>query len=149
MTLLYLFAFLVSIRAALLSDKYRWRGPAFTFILLPLSIIGFAMAYGGQKKPGHQYAGIRLLAAGDYFGPSVSLSWVSFVTASHYKRATAPTLMIVFTNFGGTASTWLWNDAASKGFLVNLVLHIVGLALFGILEVNVLYDRARRVKPGS
>ncbi|CAO1633955.1 unnamed protein product [Parajaminaea phylloscopi] len=144
----FVLAFFVSLGMAVVADKYRWRGPAYIATYL-LAIIGFAMAYGGQGKPGVQYAGIMILAAGDYSGPSVSLSWISIGTASHYKRATAAALMIVFTNSGGIASTWLWNGATSTGFLVNLILHIVGLFVVVLLELYVLWDRSRRGKEGS
>lgn len=144
----YALAFLVSIGLAVISDRLRWRGPAYCVSFL-LAILGFGLAYGGQGNAAMQYAGIMLLAAGDYSGPSVSLSWVSIGTAGHYKRATAAALMIVFTNSGGILSTWLWNGKASKGFLINLILHIVGLLTVLLTEAYVLWDRRTKAAKGQ
>lgn len=168
----YALAFLVSIGLALWADKYRWRGLSNGISLL-VAMIGFAMAYGGTGKSGVQYAGLMLIAAGDYSSPAATLSWISIGTASHYKvregvlnsattastdtpapprraqRATSAALMIVFTNSGGIASTWLWNKSERRGFLVNLILHIVGITLTVLTDLYVAYDRRVRRRDGN
>lgn len=143
----FAFAFVLSIALGLISDRFRWRGGAYLFTFF-LPILGFAIAYGttvsGSGSGGHagaQYAALMLIAGGAFAGPSVSLSWISIGTAGHYKRATSAALMIVFTNSGGILSTWLWNGSFEKGYLVNLILGIVGFCFTILLEIYVLWHR--------
>ncbi|PWN27100.1 MFS general substrate transporter [Jaminaea rosea] len=144
----YALAFLVSIALALAADRYRLRGPS-TAVSFLLATIGFAMAYGSNGSAGVAYAGLMLIAAGAYSGPSATLSWVSVGTASHYKRATSAALMIVLTNSGGIASTWLWNGTLRRGYLVCLIIHIAGVVFTVLTDLYVFYDRRARKVEGS
>lgn len=57
--------------------------------------------------------------------------------------------MIVLTNSGGIASTWLWNGSLRRGYLVCLIIHIAGVVFTVLTDLYVLYDRRARKAPGS
>lgn len=139
-------AFFVSITAAVLSDKYRWRWISVVCLIL-LSIAGVGLAYG-PKVASQRYGGIILLSCGTYSIPPLGISWMLNNTAGLYKRATAIALYIVFTNGGGILSVWLfYNNEAPRyrrGFLVNLCLNIAALALVTIAELYMLWENRQR-----
>lgn len=106
-------AFVLSIVLALISDRFAWRFPAAIFSYL-LCIIGFAVAIGAPvRNSSVRYGSIIIAAAGLYTVPVSTLSWVSTINASHYKKATSIAFYIIFTNSGGLASTFTWYDAVS------------------------------------
>lgn len=86
-------AFFVSITAAVLSDKYRWRWISVVCLIL-ISIAGVALAYGSTVAS-QRYGGIILLSCGTYSIPPLGISWMLNNTAGLYKRATAIALYIV------------------------------------------------------
>lgn len=85
---------------------------------------------------------------GAYAWPSCGLSWISNTTAGHYKRATSIALLIVFTNSGGIASTWLFqpNEAPRyrRGYLVNLIMGVVGALLMVVAELYIIWENKQR-----
>ncbi|KAJ1028371.1 hypothetical protein NDA16_001538 [Ustilago loliicola] len=139
-------AFFVSITAAVLSDKYRWRWISVVCLIL-LSIAGVALAYGSTVAS-QRYGGIILLSCGTYSIPPLGISWMLNNTAGLYKRATAIALYIVFTNSGGITSTWLFynNEAPrfKRGFLANLCLNYAALVLVSLAELYMLWETKQR-----
>ncbi|SPO22219.1 related to TNA1 - high affinity nicotinic acid plasma membrane permease [Ustilago trichophora] len=139
-------AFVVSITAAFLSDKYRWRWISVVILIL-LSIAGVGLAYGSTVGA-QRYGGIILLSCGTYSIPPLGISWMLNNTAGLYKRATAIALYIVFTNSGGITSTWLFynNEAPrfKRGFLVNLCLNVAALVLVSLAELYMIWETKQR-----
>lgn len=139
-------AFFVSIVAAVLSDRYRWRWPAIV-ILAAVSIAGIALAYA-STVPAQRYGGIILLSCGTYSIPPIGISWMLNNTAGHYKRATAIALYIVCTNSGGITSTWLFNDNEApryaRGFLVNLCLNAASIVIVTLAELYMVWEMKQR-----
>ncbi|KAK6369286.1 hypothetical protein LTS17_009626 [Exophiala oligosperma] len=102
----YACAFIVTILAALGSDRYQARGFALN-ITLVFAIVGAVMMYKARGFAA-RYTGICILFTGAYAMAPCGLSWLPNNAAGYTRRATAIALMAMFTSIGGIISTWIY-----------------------------------------
>jgi len=139
-------AFVVTVIAALVSDKYRARG-AVAFVATSLSVAGFAVFYT-SKTVAVRYVSLHMLITGVYATAPCLIAWLSNNSAAHTRRATAVAMGFMATNLGGIVSTWLYPKSAAPKYKFaakfNLALNCI--MLVGI-SANILLLRWRnRVK---
>lgn len=80
-------AFIVTVIAALISNKYRARG-AVAFVATSLSVAGFAVFYT-SKTVAVRYVSLHMLITGVYATAPCLIAWLSNHSAAHTRRATA------------------------------------------------------------
>ncbi|KAJ7084863.1 major facilitator superfamily domain-containing protein [Mycena belliarum] len=98
-------AFVVTMIAAYISDRYQCRG-AVTVFASVLCTIGFAMFLGSTSHR-VQYGSLFLSIPGTYLmAPAIS-TWNANNAAPHVRRATAIAIGFIMTNSGGILATWL------------------------------------------
>ncbi|WFD29476.1 hypothetical protein MSPP1_000485 [Malassezia sp. CBS 17886] len=139
-------AFVYGVAMAFVSDLLQLR----VVTALPgmvLSVVGFAMTYA-SANPNVRYGGVFVLTAGAFSLPPVLFAWIANNTAGYYKRATGLALLIVFTNCGGLASTWLFNTSEGplfkRGLVTNMALSALGALL--VIALDLLIFRERRLR---
>lgn len=150
----FIFTFVLSLWADRLGERSQ-------FIIFPqlVAIAGLAILYTctrDHRGVGPRYFAIFLVVGGIYSSVPAYLAWASNVFANHYRRATALGIMIVMTNSGGLASTWLFRTKASPvyelGYLV--VISLLGLGTLTCVALRFYFkginaSRARRLATGS
>jgi predicted MFS family arabinose efflux permease len=139
-------AFVVTVIAALVSDKYKARG-AVAFVATSLSMASFAVFYT-SKTVVVRYVSLHMLITGVCATVLCLIAWLSNNSAAHTRRATAVAMGFMATNLGGIVSPWLYPKSAAPKykFAAKFDLALNCIMLVGIL-VNVLVLRWRnRVK---
>ncbi|KZS96722.1 MFS general substrate transporter [Sistotremastrum niveocremeum HHB9708] len=98
----YAVAFVVSIIASYLSDKYRQRGITLIGCSI-LMLVGYSMFLGSSNK--HvDYGSLILQVTGTYTAAPAISAWVANNFQPHYRRATAISWAFMITNCGGIIS---------------------------------------------
>ena len=110
----YVMAFIATVIAAYVSDRYRMRG-ATAFIAGLVALAGATIMYKGRGF-GVRYAGICLLATGAYSNAPSLLTWLPNNTAGYTRRATAVAVMAIMTSTGGMVSTWIYPTSSAPYF---------------------------------
>lgn len=130
----YVFSFILTFICSIWADRIKQRSQ---FIIFPqiLAIAGLAILYTctrDHRGKGPRYFAIFLLVGGVYSAVPGYLAWSSNLFANHYRRATALGCMIVMTNSGGLASTWLFRTVASPNYELGYSV-VIGLLALGTL----------------
>jgi len=130
-------AFVVSMLAAWISDRYQCRGAVTTFCSV-LCVIGFAMFL---RSTNHhvQYGSLFLSIPGVYaMAPGIS-TWNANNSAPHVRRATAIAIGFIMTNSGGILATWLLGSLSpppryTKATKLLLIFSVL-MAFFSVLNI--------------
>jgi len=143
----YVPAVVLTVVVAVLSDRYKWRGP-FILIVLPLAIIGYIIIIVAKTNT-VRYAAVFLIAAGIYpCGPCI-LSILPNNSSGHYKRATTTAMQLMIANCGGFVATFAYTPDQAPRYIKghSIVLAFVCLA-WVLMGANVVYcmweNKARR-----
>lgn len=97
----YAVASVITVIVAVMSDRFKLRGP-FALITLTLGIIGYAaIAYLDKSKVKAKYGMTMFMATGLYATFPPVLSWIANNSAGHYKRAASIGVMMAVGNCGG------------------------------------------------
>jgi predicted MFS family arabinose efflux permease len=107
-------AFVVTVIAALVSDKYKARG-AVAFVATSLSVASFAVFYT-SKTVVVRYVSLHMLITGVCATVLCLIAWLSNNSAAHTRRATAVAMGFMATNLGGIVSTWLYPKSAAPKY---------------------------------
>ncbi|PKI85459.1 hypothetical protein MVES1_000357 [Malassezia vespertilionis] len=142
----YAVSFVYSVIIAFVSDYFQLR-----FITaLPgmlLTLIGFVVIYACTEGM-ERYGGLIILSAGVFSLPPVLFAWLANNSSGHYKRATGLGLLMVFTNCGGLASTWLFGSTEGpkyvRGLATNVALAALGTLLVFVIEAFIWIERKKR-----
>ncbi|KAK4703906.1 hypothetical protein P7C70_g2317, partial [Phenoliferia sp. Uapishka_3] len=102
----YAVAAFLTVIVAILSDKFKSRGP-FMLFCLPFSIAGYALIRTSDSNS-VKYGALFLMASGLYTSVPPVLVWLSNNSAPHYKRATAAGLQLSIANCGGFVATFIY-----------------------------------------
>jgi MFS family permease len=146
----YVLSFILTFVCSIWSDRIGQRSP---FIIFPhlLAIAGTAILYTCTRDGrgiGPRYFAIFLVVGGIYSAVPAYLAWASNNFSPHYRRATALGCMIVMTNSGGLASTWLFRSADSPiyntGYAVMLALLALGTIVPILLRYYFIYVNRQR-----
>lgn len=148
----YTLSFILSLLTSVYGDRMGQRSQ---FIIFPqlMAIAGLAILYTctrDHRGTGVRYFSIFLIVGGIYSAVPGYLAWASNVFANHYRRATALGCMIVMTNSGGLASTWLFRTDASPvyelAYLVVISLLSLGTVVATILRYYFIAINKRRAQ---
>lgn len=134
----YAVAACITVVAAVLSDRFRLRGPVM-LCTLPLAIIGYAVI-GNVKSNNVKFGMTFLMATGLYASVPPVLVWISNNSAGHYKRATATGLQLAIANCGGFVSAFTYQKGEKPQYHKShtIILGLLVFAWFAVLT-NVLY----------
>lgn len=142
-------AFVVSLCAAYISDRYRMRG-ATALAMLLIALIGIVLFYKGRSDS-IRYTSLFFLVTGAYASGPCILAWVPNNIASHVRRATAIATAFVCTNVGGMVSTWIFptKDAPYYTFASRFIISIVliNIAAIAVEIVLLTYLNKRKDNP--
>ncbi|KAF2869460.1 MFS transporter [Massariosphaeria phaeospora] len=131
----YAVATIFTIFWAILSEKYKRRGP-FILITTSLGIIGYIILLANQnpsKRPGISYLGTFFAAVGIYPSVALILSWPAINVSGQTKRATANAAQISIGNCGAVIGTQLYRPSTAPRYVLG---HSVALGyLVGNLVV--------------
>lgn len=135
-------AFVVSMVAAYLADRFQQRGIAGICTTI-VALVGAAMNLKGRTM-GVRYAALCLLITGVYATAPSLISWAPNNTAGYVRRASVTAYIFVWTNAGGIVSTWIYpkNQAPYYEFAskFNLALIVITIAFF---VMNIVWLRGR------
>ncbi|KAK7035945.1 MFS domain-containing protein [Favolaschia claudopus] len=139
-------AFVLSMVAAWISDRYQCRGAVTVFCSL-LCIAGFGMFLGSTNH--HvQYGSLFLAIPGTYaMAPAIS-TWNANNAAPHVRRATAIAIGFIMTNSGGILATWLLGALSPppRYTKATKILLIFSVFMGFFSAINVFYLRAENKK---
>ena len=108
----YAVAAVLSVIAAIISGRWRTRGPV-VLCLLPLFIIGYGII--SRSHDNHdKYGALFLMASGLYPSVPPVLVWLSNNYTNHYTRATAIGLQLATANFGGFPAAFVYKCSESQ-----------------------------------
>lgn len=132
---------------SVVSDRLRNRYLS-TMIGFGLCVIGLSVVMGCEYGP-HRYAGIVLLTCGSYSTPPALFTWIANNSAGYYKRATGLALSVIYTQFAGLTSAWLFktNEEAPKftrGVATNLSISVLAMLMVTAAWFLVITERKRR-----
>lgn len=145
-------AFVVTIFAALASDRWKARGLTGMVTFL-FGIVGAAMMYKARGFTA-RYTGICFLFTGAYASAPCGLSWLPNNSAGYARRATAIGMMAMCTSIGGIISTWIYPaaDAPYYAFGAKFDLAMVciaeGLIVCQLLLLRHL-NKVKEERPGT
>lgn len=131
-------AFVVSLAAAFVSDRYGQRGACIA-IFATIGIIGYAI-FLTNSDPNINYFALFLQTVGAYGCPAALSAWTANNFSPHYKRATALAIVFIMSISGGILSTWIFTDPPRylRATRINLAFAVCEVVLAG---VNVAYLR--------
>lgn len=139
-------AFVVTMAASLLSDKYGYRA-ASAMLSSVLCIIGFIM-YLSSTNPHVQYGSLFFSISGiNCAGPSLA-AWLANNAAPQTRRATAIAIGFIMTNIGAILALWLFS-AWSKPprYTSGTIVLLVSACMMTLLSFcNLLYLRSQNRK---
>lgn len=140
-------SFAYSLVISVVSDRLRNRYLS-TMIGFGLCVIGLSVVMGCEYGP-HRYAGIVLLTCGSYSTPPALFTWIANNSAGYYKRATGLALSVIYTQFAGLTSAWLFktNEEAPKftrGVATNLSISVLAMLMVTAAWFLVITERKRR-----
>lgn len=110
----FVIAFLTTMVAAYVADRYRVRGIT-AICTTCLALIGFAL-FLAVNTVAVRYTALFLMISGIYAAAPSLISWVPNNTAAHTRRATAVAMQFISTNVGGIISTWLYPKSAAPDY---------------------------------
>lgn len=146
----FFIAFIVSMVAAFMADRYKQRGLAGIITSL-IALIGAVMTYVGRSMA-VRYTALCFLITGIYATAPSLISWTPNNTAGYVRRATATAFIFVFTNAGGIVSTWIYPKTQAPYYLfaakfnLSLVLFTIfffALNIWWLRRKNALKDEKR------
>ena len=124
-------AFVVTMIAAYLADRYRRRGLT-AICTTCLALIGFSVFLTSTSN-GMKYTALCFLIIGIYSSAPSLISWIPNNVAAHSRRATAVAMGFVSTNIGGILSTWIYPKTSAPRYTFaarfNLSLVCITIAL--------------------
>ncbi|KAH0578144.1 hypothetical protein H2248_004107 [Termitomyces sp. 'cryptogamus'] len=123
-------AFVVSIIASYISDRYGARGFVSIFATI-LAMIGFAM-YLGSPSVHVKYGSLFFSITGAYISLPTLSTWMANNTAPHIRRATAVAFASSMSNFGGILVTWMFGTLSSPPLYTTAT---ITLFIFSVLSV--------------
>ncbi|GLB38895.1 putative major facilitator superfamily protein [Lyophyllum shimeji] len=139
-------AFVVTMVAAYISDRYHCRGYVSIFSGI-LCIIGFAM-YLASHSFKVKYGSLFFTISGAYCAaPSLS-TWGANNAAPHTRRATAIAIGFIMTNSGGILATWLLGSLSApplytKATITLLVFSVV-MVIVTAMNLYYLWDQNKK-----
>ncbi|KAG2100382.1 major facilitator superfamily domain-containing protein [Suillus discolor] len=119
------------------SSKYNARAP-FIIGAAIVSIIGYILLIT-CTKPGLQYFGVHLAAAGVYTGNSLLLSWPGENVSGQAKRAVAVALQISVGDIGAIAGCLIYRPTLASHLYRTPNLIAIGYLLFAIVVTTYLW----------
>ncbi|KAG1785963.1 MFS general substrate transporter [Suillus plorans] len=119
------------------SSKYNARAP-FIIGAAIVSIIGYILLIT-CTKPGLQYFGVHLAAAGVYTGNSLLLSWPGENVSGQAKRAVAVALQISVGDIGAIAGCLIYRPTLASHLYRTPNLIAIGYLLFAIVMTAYLW----------
>ncbi|KXN87254.1 hypothetical protein AN958_09045 [Leucoagaricus sp. SymC.cos] len=105
-------AFIVTILAAILADKYRARGIT-VFISSLFSIAGYILYLRSTEK-WTLYGSLFLILSGGSAMAPAHTTWQANNTSPHIRRATGVALLIMMANGSGVLAIWLYGGTLSS-----------------------------------
>jgi hypothetical protein len=112
----YAVASVLTVIAAIISDRLKLRGVVMLFVLIP-TIIGYAViAKIDTSHPNVKHGMTFLMASGMYASVPCVLVWNSNNSAGHYKRATTSALQLAIANCGGFIATFIYPNKDKPQF---------------------------------
>lgn len=125
----YACAFVVTMIAAFMADKYGQRGLT-ALSTLSLAVMGCAINLT-CKSVGARYTAQCLLVTSIYSTAPSLLTWQPNNTATYARRATAVAIIFVTSNVAGMVAMWLYPTSTAPRYLFatkfNLVTIIIGI----------------------
>lgn len=134
----YAVASIITVAAAVVSDRLRLRGPVMLAVL-PVAIIGYAVI-GNVHSNNVKFGMTILMAVGLYASVPPVLVWISNNSAGHYKRATTTGMQLAIANCGGFVSSFIYPSTEKPQYYKSHTI-ILGLLCYAWVAVlcNVLY----------
>ncbi|KZW00973.1 MFS general substrate transporter [Exidia glandulosa HHB12029] len=148
----YAAAFIVSVAAAFVADRWGRRG-ACTIVFATTSIIGYAIFLSSNVTSVNYFA-LVLQTVGAYGVPPAISAWAANNFSPHYKRATALAVVVIMSVAGGLLSTWIFTDPPhyARATRINLAF-AVGEAVFALLNIAYLrrknQEKAQMIKSSA
>lgn len=140
----YALAFVTTLGAAILSEKWDRRAP-FIVTSAALAAIGYAILRGNTQptaRPGVSYLGTLFAAAGIYPATALVLSWPAMNVSGQTKRATANAMQISIGNLGAVLGTQLYRSDDGPRYIVG---HAVALGYL-VANIAVVFILAKRLE---
>jgi len=120
-----------------LSTKYKLRAP-FIIAAGVVAIIGYIVLIA-TKRPGVQYFGVHLAAAGIYTGNSLLLSWPGENVSGQTKRAVAVAMQITIGDMGAIAGVLIYRPNFAGHHYRKPHIIAIGYLSFAILVASYLW----------
>ncbi|KAJ3747179.1 major facilitator superfamily domain-containing protein [Lentinula detonsa] len=117
-----------------LSIRYDRRA-VFIIIAAAVAIIGYIVLLTASK-PGAQYVGVHLAAAGIYTGNALLLSWPGENVAGQTKRAVAVAMQITFGDIGAIAGVLIYRPNLAGHEYRKPHIIAIGYLLFSIMVAS-------------
>ncbi|KIY71431.1 MFS general substrate transporter [Cylindrobasidium torrendii FP15055 ss-10] len=136
----YVPAAVMTVVVAILSDRFKWRGP-FILMFLPISIAGYILAIAATTDNA-RYAAVFLMATGVYPSVPCILSILPNNNSGHYKKATTTALQIAIANCSGFVATFAYSSDQKPKYIKGHAISLAFVCLAWVLILlNVLYCR--------
>ncbi|THH19789.1 hypothetical protein EW146_g1463 [Bondarzewia mesenterica] len=134
----YVPAVVLTVVVAVISDRYKMRGPLI-LLCLPLTIIGYIIAIAAKSNE-IRYVAVFFMATGLYPCAPCILSIIPNNTSGHYKKATAVALQLGVANAGGFVATFAYTSDQAPKYIRG---HTISLAFvcmaWVMVAANILY----------
>ncbi|KAG5297267.1 high-affinity nicotinic acid transporter [Histoplasma ohiense] len=132
---IYIFAAIISVLSAWLSDRQGQRSPLLFFHVLCI-VVGYAIIISGSARvvPGVVYFGTFVVVSGIYPALPAIVTWLSNNMAGDYKRAAGMAIQIGVGNFAGAMASSLYRTQDAPTYYLGHGLEL-GLAFFGLLAI--------------
>lgn len=142
-------AFVVTIIAAYISDRYNCRG-YMSMLTSLLCVIGFAIFLKATSQK-VQYGSLFLSIPGVYAGAPCLSAWSANNAAPHTRRATAIAIGFIMTNSGGILSTWLLGYLSPAPRYTSAIRTLLIMSIFMVVfsGVNVAYLKSENRKKAA
>jgi len=120
----YVFAIMVAMTTATLSDKFKVRAPFIIFHSL-LCIIGLSVLYADGIPSGVQYFAVFLIAAGTNANVPAVIGYLQNNTHTSSRRATVSALQVGFGAIGGIFGSTVFRESDAPVYRPGLLACIV------------------------
>jgi hypothetical protein len=134
----YAVSFFLNLFLAVVSDKYRIRGPIVIFAGL-IAVTGYGLWLGNSTLD-PRYAAVFLQVIGAYLTAPTISAWNVNNIMPHYKRGTSIAIGFFLSNCGGILSTWIFTGPPDykTGTSINAAMAAI-ITVFAALNMGYLH----------